>query len=148
MHTILGRRLVGYDQVLYQFLVSTSPIGVSDWGFHLCNSKEVFCISWFIKNCSEHYICLAHTSKVILKMRKRNKEMKRNQSHVVGRGEPLGSEVFFVRKKFWEFLILKNSFGSYVGNLGAEGSSRGYLVSYLGVIWGVICGHWGSSGVI
>ena len=45
MHTILGRRLVGYDQVLYQFLVSTSPIGVSDWGFHLCDSKEAFCIS-------------------------------------------------------------------------------------------------------
>ena len=60
----------------------------------------------------------------------------KNQSHVVGRGEP--SAVIFFRKKFWEFLILKNSFGSYVGDLGAQGLSG----SHPGVIW---C-HIGSVG--
>ena len=48
--------------------------------------------------------------KFTIKMENSKRRLLKNQSHIVGPGEPLGSEVFFFFcKKFWKFLFLKKT---------------------------------------
>ena len=71
-----------------------------------------------------------------------------DKNNITQRETPRQWSFFFSQKVLELFFSLKNSFGSYVGNLGAQGlsgSRPGVIWSHIGVSWG---SYRGQLGVI